>query len=389
LIGYDLSTCTIKPSYPRFQFLSVDNTKTFPLWLHNNAIAFVNAFYSAENARETIFIRRTKMIFKTKKGFRLLAITLAATVMCMALAVGCTTQKETLVFADLDWDSAQVHSRIASFIVEHGYGYGVDYNFGSTIPMFIGLEDGSNDISMEIWVENQQEPYDAAIAAGTVLDLGTNFNDDFQGWLVPTYMIEDGLLPADISVFDMPEYWELFKDPDDPSKGRFYSCIPGWACELINAEKFEEYGLTDTYNIFEPGSGAALLASMVNAYEQREPWFGYYWSPTPALGLYDMTVVEEPPYDETTWNTNHACAYPAVNVNICVNSSLPDKAPEVVEFLENYETTAAMTNKALAYMETNEATTEEAAIYFLEEYESVWMQWVPADVAQKVKDAMP
>ena len=328
------------------------------------------------------------MIGKRRFLTSILIVALSA-ILVLSSFTGCVTKKETLWFADLDWDSAQVHNRIAAFIIENGYGYGVDYNFGSTIPMFVGLTDGSNDISMEIWVENQQEAYDVAIADGTIVDLGGNYTDNWQGFLVPTYMIDDGDLPADISVEDMPQYWELFQDPEDPTKGRFYSCIAGWQCEIINEEKFGVYGLDDYYNIFLPGTGAALLTSLVSAYENHEPWFGYYWSPTPALGLYDMTPVAEPPYDETVWETNHGCDYPAVNVNICVTASLLDRAPEVIEFLEKYDTTAAMTNAALAYMESNEATSGEAAVFFLQEYESVWTQWVPSDIADKVKDALP
>jgi glycine betaine/proline transport system substrate-binding protein len=64
------------------------------------------------------------------------------------------------------------------------------------------------------------------------------------------------------SVFDLPKYWELFKDPEDPSKGRFHSCIPGWSCKIVNDKKFDVYGIKKTYNILQPGSGPALAASM-------------------------------------------------------------------------------------------------------------------------------
>ena len=113
-----------------------------------------------------------------------------------------------------------------------------------------------------------------------------------------------------------------------------------------------------------------------------------YWEPTAALGMYDMTKVGEPAYDEAVWNTNYGCAHPLDQVNIVVNVSLLERAPDAVEFLRNYETTAAMTNKALAYMEVNEASAEDAAIWFLQEYESVWTQWVNSDVANKVKEAL-
>jgi len=102
-----------------------------------------------------------------------------------------------------------------------------------------------------------------------------------------------------------------------------------------------------------------------------------------------MTVVEEPPFDQEVWDTNRGCGWADVPIHVVVNTSLMDKAPETVTFLTKYETTADMTSKALVYMDENEASYEEAAIWFLQEYESVWIQWVPSDIASKVNSAMP
>ena len=301
-----------------------------------------------------------------------------------------------LVIADLSWDSVQVHNRITGFILENGYGYAVQYMPGNTIALFAGTERGDVDINMEVWVENQQEAIDKALAAGTVLDLGSNFPDSWQGWLVPTYVIKGdtkrGIKPMapDLkSISDMPKYWKLFKDAEDPSKGRFYSCIPGWECEKINEKKFKAYGLDKFYNIFLPGSDPALSGSMAAAYKKGKPWFGYYWAPTWPLGKYDMTPIEEPPYSDALWNKNYACAYPSVQVNIFINAGLEKKAPEVVAFLKKYETTQAIANKFLAYMQDNKANTQEAALWFLKNYGDLWTTWVPANVAKKVKAALP
>ena len=328
-------------------------------------------------------------------GTKLLMITLGALLVLIPLA-GCSQpapvpapEKTSLIFADLGWDSAQVHNRVAAFIIENGYGYPKSEMIpGETIALFEGLSRGDVDIEMECWVDNQQEAYDKHIADGTVVDLGTNFPDSWQGWLVPTYMIEDGTLPEGLSIEDMPEYWELFEDPENPAQGRFYSCIPGWECEKINLEKFTAYGLDECYDVFLPGSGAALAGSMAAAYQKHEPWFGYYWAPTWVLGKLDMTKIAEPAFDKEVWETNYACAYPAVPTNIIVNAGFLEKAPDVVEFLKKYETTQAQNNKALAYMQDTEASTEEAAIWFMKEYESLWTEWVPSDVASKVKAAL-
>ncbi|MBE9505976.1 MAG: ABC transporter substrate-binding protein [Chloroflexi bacterium] len=312
--------------------------------------------------------------------------------------LGCAPEeKDTVVFGDLSWDSAQVANRIAAFIVQHGYGYDVDYVPGDTITILQALRSGDVQVNMEIWVENQLEPYNEALDAGDVIDLGNNFGDNYQGWLVPTYMIEgdsergiDATAPGLKSVFDLPDYWELFEDPEDKSKGRFTNSIPGWMCTAINTQKLATYGLDEYYTDFVVGSDAALSGSMAGAYAKGDSWLGYYWAPTWVLGKFDMTLLEEPAYDVDifTEEKGFACAYPSNNVNIAVNAAFADANPDVVEFLSNFTTTTALQNKVLAYMQENEASTDEAAMYFFAEYEDLWTSWVPGDVADAVKAAL-
>jgi len=331
---------------------------------------------------------------KSSKLTVIVMLILVATFILLPVSNSRATDK-TLNIADGGWDSIQVHNRIAGFILENGYGYTMEYIPGNTIALFAGTARGDIDINMEIWVANQREAIDKALAAGTVMDLGSNFPDSWQGWLVPTYVIKGdakrGIKPMapDLkSIKDLPRYWKLFKDAEDPAKGRFYSCIPGWECQKINEKKFKAYGLDKYYNIFLPGSDAALNGSMAAAYKRGEPWFGYYWAPTWVLGKFDMTPIEEPPYSKEAWNKDYGCAYPPVRVNIFVNADLAKKAPEVVAFLKKYETTQGMANKFLAYMQDKKASTEDAAIWFLKNYEGLWTTWVPADVVKKVKAAM-
>jgi glycine betaine/proline transport system substrate-binding protein len=212
---------------------------------------------------------------------------------------------------------------------------------------------------------------------------------------VPTFVIkgdkERGIEPMapDLKhVKDMPKYWKLFKDPEDPNKGRFYNAIAGWAVTEINEQKFDAYGLDETYNQFVSGSDAALSGSMVAAYEKGNPWFGYYWGPTWVLGKLDMTPLEEPPYDEEVWESTKACAFPSVDVNVLVNHKLPETNPQVVEILKNYETTMKMNNEFLVYMKDERANAEQTAVWFLKNYEDVWTDWVSDEIEAKVKAAL-
>lgn len=303
--------------------------------------------------------------------------------------------KNVIRFTEQSWDSVQVHNRIAGFILEHGYGYGVDFISGDTIMLMTGLLEGDCDVNMESWTENVQELYDKGIKSGKIVDLGSNFPDNWQGWLVPAYLVKGdakrGIKPIapDLkSVTDLPKYWKLFKDPEDPSKGRFYNSLPGWGCTKINSEKLKAYGLDKYYTDFITGSDAALAGSMAAAFKRGKPWVGYYWEPTWVLGKLDMYRLEEPPYSDEVWNKNKACAYKSVHVNILVSSSFMKQYPDVVAMLKKYETTTAMVNEVLAFMQDTKGKTDDGAIWFLKNKEDVWTKWVSEDVVTKVKAAL-
>ena len=335
------------------------------------------------------------MKVKMRQMFVIIGLLLIAVFLFLPLNAS-EAAKGTIRFGDFGWDSAQVHNRIAGFIVKHGMGYDLEYIPGDTIMLNTAMLQDDVDINMESWTENIQELYDKMIKSGKVLDLGSNFPDSWQGWLVPTYMIKGdpkrGIKPItpDLkSIADLPKYWEVFKDPEVPTKGRFHNSIPGWKCTEINSKKLKAYGLDKTFNDFITGSDAALTGSMVAAYKKGKPWIGYYWTPTRALTEFDMTPIEEPPFDQKTWDTTKGCSYQSVQVNILINAGLQKRAPDVVEFLKNYETTNAENIEISDFLKGKKGgKSEAAAMWFLREKEASWTKWVSGDIAQKVKAAL-
>lgn len=305
-------------------------------------------------------------------------------------------QGRTLKYADLNWDSARVHNRIAAFILDNGYGYTSEFIPGEEAALWQGMKRADVDILMETWTQNMQDLYNEVVENGPTVDLGTNYPDNWQGWLIPRYMVEgdqergiEPMAPDLETVFDLEQYWELFTDGEHKDEGVLYSCPPGVGCGPVNKAKLQSYGLADRFTAVSP-SYTALLASLVASYEKGDAWLGYYWEPSWVIGKLDMIRLEEPEYDPDLWNESagFACAYPPNDVNIIVHETLLEEEPVAVEFFETYQTTAEQNNRFLAYMEENEANWDDAALWFLNEYESVWTQWVTADVAERVKAAM-
>lgn len=328
----------------------------------------------------------------------MLRLTLAAAGIVIAgPALAACELDRPVVFADLNYGSAQFHTAVASYIIEHGYECEVDAIPGDTIPLINGVARGDADVIMEIWMSNPAQAWIDAEEAGQTVALGTTFPDSVQGWFVPTAVVEgpDAVAPGLKTAADLADYKALFTDPEEPEKGRFYNCPAGWVCEEVNSKKLMAYGLDDDFTNFRPGTGEALLAAVEAAALREEPVVFYYWGPSWILGKYDFTLLQEAPFDKATWDAMlesdapaQATAYPAGEVIVGANTAFAAAAPGLAEFLSDYASNNAQTSAALAYMRDNDAEPADAAMNFLKGEESAWTGWVPADVADRVKAAL-
>ena len=301
----------------------------------------------------------------------------------------------TVVFADAGWESIRFHNYVAGIIMEKGYGYSMDMVPGSSPVVLLGMRQGDIDVQMEIWTSNIAEIYNDAIESGDVVELGVNFDGNTQGLYVPTFVIEgdsergiEPMAPGLKTVKDLADYWQVFLDEEDSTKGRIYGSPPGWAVDEIMRTKIETYGLDKYYNYFSPGSDTSLAAAIVSAYERGEAIVAYNWEPSWIMGMMDVTLLADEPYSDELWNDGFACEFETMEIAIAANSNFVKKAPELAEFLSKYHTSEELTNEALAFMMENETDEKAAALWFLENNAEIWTKWIPKDVAQKVKESL-
>lgn len=328
-----------------------------------------------------------------------LALPLPAKAQSPAPAAPVCEVSHKIVFAGLDWDSNAFHTALAQRILRDGYGCTVDQLRGATIPLINGLARGEVHLVMEIWRSNQPPAWTEGVAAGRLVELGVNYPDASQGWYVPRYLVQGDKAPAPglKSVADLPRYKALFKDPEEPGKGRFLNCIAGWQCELFNTKKLQAYGLNAHFTNFHPGSGAALDAAVLSAIKRKRPLLFYYWSPTWLMGQIgeELIKLDEPAYDAAKWQAlsdlkdpaqaRDATAYPVVEVVVGANQAFIAQAPKLRAFLQNYRTSGQRVSEALAYMQREQASADQAAVHFLKSQPKLWRSWVPADVARHVQ----
>ena len=307
--------------------------------------------------------------------------------------------------ADFDWNSANVHTGIVQFILEHGYGCEVETTRGSTTPIMAAHYDSQLDIVTELWYDNIVTQYDAVEASGVIRNIGINTPDSQQAFYVDRNTADKYSIK---SVLDMnnPEIAALFSDPENPDMGRMVSCIGGWTCYTINHVKQRVYGLDKFYTNFDPGSSGALAAEIAGAFAKDRPIFTYYWAPTALMGKVDLVRLVEPPYDAACWGAmmdvvedikangkdvyKPTCAteYKDMSLDKSVLTAWADTHPEETAFLEAYSIPTATVNKLLAFYEGEaDGDMELLAMEYLQN-NSEWKSWVSAEVAAKVSGAL-
>ena len=307
--------------------------------------------------------------------------------------------------ADFDWNSANVHTGIVQFILEHGYGCEVETTRGSTTPIMAAHYDSQLDVVTELWYDNIVTQYDAVEAEGIIENIGINTPDSQQAFYVDRNTAEKYNIK---SVLDMnnPEIAALFTDPESPDMGRMVSCIGGWTCYTINHVKQRVYGLDKFYTNFDPGSSGALAAEIAGAFAKDRPIFTYYWAPTALMGKVDLVRLVEPPYDAACWGAmmdvvedikangkdvyKPTCAteYKDMSLDKSVLTAWADTHPDETAFLRAYSIPTATVNKLLAYYEDEaDGDMELLAMEYLQN-NSEWKSWVSAEVAAKVSGAL-
>ncbi len=320
---------------------------------------------------------------------------MAMTLLAVILVTACgpdevVAEKDPIVFSDLNWTSAQFQNRIAQYLVEKGYGYPTELVFGATLPLLQGLRRGDTQVTMEIWLPNQEDAWVEALAAGDVELVGESLGRDWQSaFVIPAYLQEQ--YPELDSVDDLKDekYKALFATSETRGKARLVSCVIGWVCEEINAEQIEAYGLSDHIHIVNPGDGAAANADLYGAYERREPWLGYQWGTNDPATELDLVRLKEPEYSDECWDTTKACAYRDATISIAVYRDIPARAPDVVEMLRAWNLDLERYKDVGKWrLENRDASINETALWWLKSHVSVWSAWVTPEAAEAIKSAL-
>ncbi|MFS2162522.1 glycine betaine ABC transporter substrate-binding protein [Variovorax sp. Varisp62] len=306
-------------------------------------------------------------------------------------------------FAEIGWDSGKFYTEIIRAILERGYGCKTDTVTGSSPITQAALLSGNLDVFVEYW-QGRTESFETGAKEGRIQVVGELVEGGgLEGFYVPELVVKGdasrgikALAPDLKTVSDLAKYKEIFKDEEDPSKGRIYNCPTGWACEKDNNQRMKAYGLEATYNNFRPGTGAALESAISSAFQRGKPIVFSYFAPSSILGKFKAIRLEEPAFSEKCWKTIHestvpspcGSASPATNLSVAMTSAFARTNPDVASLVGKVRLQMPLLNGVIAEMSDKKTGADKMAVAFLRQHGEVWTQWVPAPVAAKVQSSL-
>lgn len=286
----------------------------------------------------------------------------------------------------MNWASASVVTNVAKFVMEQGYSCSVSVVPSDTVPAVTSVaENGEPDIVTELWLNSTGEVYTRLEEEGKVERLGKVLTPGgVEGWWIPTYLVDaHPELKTIEGIMANPELVDA----------RFNNCPDGWGCRIVNDNLIRALDLESSgVEVFNHGSGETLASSMASAVQSEEPWFGYYWGPTVPLGKFDMTRVDLGDYDEAAHSANQnqdnpnpqVSDFPAAPVLTSVTTDFREREPEVAEMLSKMTFETDKMSQVLAWKSENNASAEEAAVYFLSNNTEIWNEWLNDSARQKL-----
>ncbi|NUM34401.1 MAG: ABC transporter permease subunit [Candidatus Brocadiae bacterium] len=246
--------------------------------------------------------------------------------------------KEKIIIGGLSWSGSQAIEQIMKQVLEEKLGIGVEIKNLAPSVLWTAMDQGSVHIFPDMWMPNQEEGFNKYVRKSqSNLIVKISYDNAPQGFYIPTKIAKQHNIKT---VHDLKGKEQIF-DYDGDGMGEIWVGPFGWMATEINVSKLKEYDLALQPLKIEQW---LFLAMLKEAMRKEKPILFYYWEPEWPMAMYDLTLLQEPEYDESKWiyskgnpdKTHISCAYPPATVYIGISKKLQETHPEAYNFLMNW-----------------------------------------------------
>lgn len=265
----------------------------------------------------------------------------------VALGAAGSAQAADIVIGVPNWASVNATAHVLEVVIEDNLGLDVELQNGTNPIVFEAMDSGSMHVHPEVWMPNQQNLHDTYVKDKGSVVMNANPVQAEQGMCVPTYIAEE----YDITHIDDlsdPDKIAIF-DTDGNGTPEVWVGAPGWASTVVEKVRAKSYGYDQMFELTEYEETIAY-ANLANATTAGEPWIGFCYSPHYIFVTQDLTVLEEPAHDPSTWNivqptddpdwlekSSASTAWNGATLHLHYAKELEEAYPEVASLFQNYQ----------------------------------------------------
>ncbi|MCO5063467.1 MAG: amino acid-binding protein [Rhizobiaceae bacterium] len=248
-----------------------------------------------------------------------------------------------------NWASGQASANILKVGIKQELGLDADVVEMGTLIAFAGLDSGSVDVHPEVWLPNLDNLVERYVKEAHTVALSPVSVPAWQG-ICANRAASDKVGIKDISdLSDVKKTAAL--DTNGDGKGELWIGAETWSSTAIERVRANSYGYAKTLDLLEMPEDVGMAAVDAAEAVDRPIVFACY-APNAVFKLHDIVRLTEPAYDASKWKivlpsedpawlskSNAPVGWDAASYRIAYASSLKERHPDVVRFLEHVDFT--------------------------------------------------
>jgi glycine betaine/proline transport system substrate-binding protein len=188
----------------------------------------------------------------------------------------CETSGDPITIAVNPWSGSIANANVAKIVIECNLGVPVNLLEIDENATWVGLDDGTIDVTLEVWPSGHAADYDTYITGKkSVVDLGRLGPEAKIGWYVPKFIVDEHPELATWEGFKDPELAKLFATAETGDLGQFLMGDPSYV--TYDEQIIANLGLPLKYVV--GGSEAALLTAIDQSIADKKPVLMQLWKP--------------------------------------------------------------------------------------------------------------
>ncbi len=289
-------------------------------------------------------------------------------------AGGCTGNgTETIKIARNNWSASAVEVEIVKQLIEANLCNPVEIVDIDENAMFAGMSSGDIDANVEVWPSGVVADEQAFIDDGSVVNMGALGAVGKIGWFVSDYALTQ---------FPQLSSWEGLKDAEvakafataaTGDNGRFLGMDPSFS--QYDEAIIANLGLP--FQVQFSGSEAATQAEIAALSAEQKPVLLYYWSPSGAVGKYNLKNIALPAPTVDCAAEGDKCDgdYPEDPMFKIASAKLEAKDPAVFAFFKAFTLTTEDQLSFLGPVDIDKVDPAQAAADWIAANEATWSTW--------------